>query len=65
MAFFLGIWNLKDTSDIVLNTTFGLSFPLMWDLEAAAEMLFEYDSGAVTGVDDLDQTYKVRLGYTW
>ena len=61
----LGIWNLKDTSDIILNTTFGLSFPLMWDLEAAAEMLFEYDSGAVMGVDDLDQTYKVRLGYTW
>ena len=61
----LGIWNLKDTSDIILNTTFGLSFPLMWDLEAAAEMLFEYDSGAVMGVDDLDQTYKIRLGYTW
>ena len=61
----LGIWNLQDTSDIILNTTFGLSFPLMWDLEAAAEMLFEYDSGAVAGVDDLDQTYKVRLGYTW
>ena len=61
----MGIWNLKDTSDVILNTTFGLSFPLMWDLEAAAEMLFEYDSGAVEGVDELDQTYKVRLGYTW
>ena len=61
----LGIWNLKDTSDVILNTTFGLSFPLMWDLEAAAEMLFEYDSGAVENVEKLDQTYKVRLGYTW
>ena len=60
-----GIWNLKDTSDVILNTTFGLSFPLMWDLEASAEMLFEYDSGAVEGVDDLDQTYNIRLGYTW
>ena len=60
-----GIWNLKDTSDVILNTTLGLSFPLMWDLEAAAEMLFEFDSGAVEGVDDLDQTYKVRIGYTW
>jgi hypothetical protein len=37
----------------------------MWDLEASAEMLFEYDSGAVEGVDDLDQTYNIRLGYTW
>ena len=60
-----GIWSLKDTSDVILNTTFGLSFPLMWDLEASAEMLFEYDSGAVEGVDDLDQTYNIRLGYTW
>jgi len=61
----LGIWNLKDTSDVIVNTTFGLSFPLAWSLEAAAEVLFEYDSGAVENVDDLDQTYKFRIGYTW
>ena len=60
-----GIWNLEDTSDVVLNTTFGLSFPLLWSLEAAAEVLLEYDSGAVDDVDDLDQTYKLRIGYTW
>jgi putative salt-induced outer membrane protein YdiY len=60
-----GVWSLKDTSDVIVNSTFGLSFPLMWDLEAAAEMLFEYDSGAVENVDELDQTYKVRIGYTW
>ncbi|MFL3656131.1 MAG: YdiY family protein [Halioglobus sp.] len=60
-----GIWSLEDTSDIIVNSTFGLSFPLKWDLEAAAEMLFEYDSDAVETVEDLDQTYKVRIGYTW
>ena len=61
----IGIWNLEDTSDVVVNTTFGLSFPLMWNFEAAAEILLEYDSGAVEDVDDLDQTYKLRIGYTW
>jgi hypothetical protein len=60
-----GIWNLKDTDDIVLNTTFGLSFPLLGNLEAAAEILLEYDSGAVEDVEELDQTFKFRIGYTW
>jgi len=61
----LGIWNLDDTSDLIVNSTFGLSFPLLWNIEAAAEVLLEYDSGAVEGVDDLDQTYKFRINYTW
>jgi hypothetical protein len=60
-----GIWNLEDTSDVIVNSTIGLSFPLLWQIEAAAEVLFEYDSGAVENVDDLDQTYKFRVGYTW
>ena len=60
-----GLWNLKDTEDIILNTTFGLSFPLLGSLEAAAEILLEYDSGAVKDVEELDQTYKLRIGYTW
>jgi hypothetical protein len=61
----IGIWNLKDTADVVVNSTFGLSFPLMWNIEAAAEVLLEYDSGAVEDVDELDQTYKLRVGYSW
>jgi Protein of unknown function, DUF481 len=61
----IGILSLDDTSDVVINTTFGLSFPLLFSLEAAAEVLLEYDSGAVEGVDDLDQTYRFRVGYSW
>jgi hypothetical protein len=61
----VGLWNLKDTEDLILNTTFGLSFPLLGQLEAAAEVLLEYDSGAVEDVEELDQTYKLRIGYTW
>ena len=60
-----GIWNLDNTDDVVLNTTFGLSFPLLGNLETAAEILLEYDTGAVEGVEELDQAYKFRIGYTW
>lgn len=61
----LGIWNLENTSDVIVNTTFGLSYPLLWSIEAAVELLLEYDSGAVEDVDELDQTYRFRVGYTW
>ncbi len=61
----IGIWNLDETSDIILNTTFGLAFPLLFGLEGAAEVLLEYDAGAVEGVEELDETYKFRIGYTW
>lgn len=61
----LGIWNLDETSDMIVNTTFGLSFPLFWRLDAAAEILLEYDAGAVEGIEKLDQTYRFRVGYTW
>jgi hypothetical protein len=61
----VGVWNLNTTEDLILNTTLGLSFPLLGDLEAAAEILLEYDSGAVEGIEELDQTYRFRIGYVW
>ena len=60
-----GILSLEDTADYILYTTFGLAFPLLWSLEAAAEVQLDYDAGAVDGVDKLDQTYRFRVGYTW
>lgn len=60
-----GVWNLDETSDMIVNTTFGLGFPLLFGLEAAAEILLEYDSGAVEGVEELDETYNLRIGYSW
>ena len=59
----VGVWNLEETSDIILNTIFGISVPLIYGFQAMFEAKFEYDSGAVEGVKELDQTYKVRLGY--
>ncbi len=34
----VGLWNLENTDEIVLDTTFGLLFPLLGSLEAAAEI---------------------------
>lgn len=61
----VGVWNLKDTEDIILNTIFGVSVPLLYGFQAAIEVKLEYDSGAVKDVKNLDQTYKIRLGYAW
>lgn len=61
----VGVWNLDETSEVIVNTRMGLSFPLLGRLQAAAEILLEYDSGAVAGVDELDQTYNFRIGYSW
>lgn len=61
----LGIWNLDETSDVIVNTTFGLGFPLLFGLEAAAEIRLDYDAGAVAGVEKLDETYALRIGYAW
>ncbi len=60
-----GLVSMEDTSDYILNTIFGLAFPLLWDFEAAAEVQLDYDNGAVEGVDELDQIYRFRVGYTW
>lgn len=61
----IGVWNLQETSDVIINTTLGVAIPFLWRLEAAAEVQLDYDSGAVGDVDELDQTYRFRLGYTW
>ena len=42
----------------------GFSVPLMGDLKAVVEMLFEYDAGVAENTDELDHTYQVRIGYT-
>lgn len=61
----IGVWNLQETSDVIIDTTFGVAIPFLWHLEAAAEIQLDYDSGAMGDVDELDQTYRLRVGYTW
>jgi len=59
------IWNLDEAADVIIGNTFGLAFPLLWSLEAAAEVFLKYDSGAPQGVEKLEKKYNFRIGYTW
>lgn len=60
-----GIFNFDDSDALILNTTVGIKMPLIFGFETAIEAKFEYDGGAVEGVDDTDETYNFRIGYTW
>ena len=60
-----GIWNLDQADEVILDVIMGLSFPMFMSIEGAAEVLLEYDSGAPDGVEELDQTYRFRVGYSW
>lgn len=60
-----GIWDLDDRSDVVINSTAGMSFPLIADIEGSAEISWEYDSGVVADVEELNQIYRFRIGYRW
>ena len=35
------------------------------NVQAAAGYSLEYDSGAPEGIDEIDQSIKVRFGYRW
>ena len=50
---------------MVINTWAGISFPLLWSLEAAVEVVLNYNSGVQGDTETLDETYRVRPGYTW
>jgi hypothetical protein len=60
-----GIKNLADRNNLILNTTVGLAFPLLGRIQGATEVVLDYNSGAAAGTEELDQTYRFRLGYSW
>lgn len=60
-----GIFNFDATDEVILNTTIGLKMPLIFGFETGVEATYEYDGGAVEGVDDTDETYNFRIGYSW
>jgi hypothetical protein len=60
-----GILNMDSPDDLILNTRFGIKMPLILGFETKFEGLWEYDGGAVEGVDDTDETYNFRIGYVW
>lgn len=60
-----GVHNFERADELILNTTVGLRFPLIFGFEASAEARYEFDGGAVEDVDDTDETYNLKLGYKW
>ncbi|MDP5053781.1 MAG: DUF481 domain-containing protein [Congregibacter sp.] len=60
-----GVKNLDDRASLILNTTLGMAFPLLGQIQGATEVVLDYNSGAVVGTEKLDQTYRFRLGYSW
>lgn len=61
----VGLMDVEDADQLILKNTLGLSFPLLYGLEAAAEVSLNYDGTAAEEREDLDQVYKFRIGYTW
>ncbi len=60
-----GIWNFENTSDVVFDSRTGLRFPLIAGFVASTELQAEYDSGVAREKDELDTTYRFKLGYEW
>jgi len=60
-----GVKNLDMRNALILNTTFGLGFPLIGRIQGSTEIVLDYNSGAVAGTEELDQTYRFRIGYKW
>jgi len=60
-----GVLNLEDTGSSIVNTTVGIKLPVLYGFIVGAEAKYEYDGGAVDGVDTTDETFNVRLGYEW
>jgi len=60
-----GVWNLDEPENVVLNTTLGVAIPLLLGIEGAAEVTWDINTGAVAGTEELDETYRLRLGYSW
>ena len=61
----VGVWNMEDTSDIVINTRIGIKMPVRHKITVNTELKLEYDSGAPAGVEELDQTFTIGFGYRW
>ncbi len=60
-----GVKNLAEEEALILNTTVGLAFPLLGQVQGATEVVLNYNSAAVAGTEELDQTYRFRIGYSW
>ena len=61
----VGVWNLEDSTDIVVNTRIGLKMPVRPKITVNTQLKLEYDTGAPVDVEEMDTTFTIGLGYRW
>ncbi len=61
----IGVLNFDAADELLVDTKIGFSLPTVFGVKTSIEALWEYDGGAVDGVDDTDKTYNFKLGYEW
>ena len=60
-----GILSFEDATDLIWNTWTGFRFPLIYGFVASTELQTEYDGDTAKDADNLDTTYRLKLGYEW
>ena len=58
----VGIVGFDLGDEVLIKTTAGLAFPLVFGFQAAAEISFDYDASLE---QEIDQKYSFRVGYAW
>lgn len=61
----VGVINFDEIDGVLVDTIVGIRLPLLYGFQTAFEAKFEYDGGAVGDIDEMDETYNFKLGYTW
>ena len=61
----MGIWNVTEQADAKIHTTVGINFDLIKGLLTSAEYVYDWDNKATKGVDKVDQSLNMRVGYHW
>ena len=61
----VGVWNMDDTTDIVINTRIGLKMPVRPKITVNTQLELEYDSGAPVDIEAMDTTFTIGFGYRW
>jgi len=61
----VGVWNVEDLTDIVINTRIGLKMPVRPKITVNTQLKLEYDTGAPVDIEEMDTTFTIGLGYRW
>jgi len=55
----------NESDNVLINSTVGARFPVIYGFQASAEANWKYDGGAVEDVTKTEEIYRFKLGYYW